>query len=81
MGSNDRPTEVYTTDALVEELAEVCSVKLAPGLVMLDTGCRKACGGRRWHKAIRRELDHLDISYKHLVLHSFHASLQVSGST
>ena len=21
---------------------------------MLDTGCRKACGGRLWHKAIRR---------------------------
>ena len=39
---------------------QVFFMKLDPGLIMLDAGCRRACGGRLWHEAPRRELDNRD---------------------
>ena len=59
------------TEPPVEEHTEVNSVKLGPGLIMLDTGCRKACGGRLWHKAIRHELDHRDIRCEYQVVENY----------
>ena len=68
VGSSDRPAAVYMTNPMFEELTDVCSVKLPPGLVILDTGCRKACVGRLWHQAIRREPNHLDIPCEYQVV-------------
>ena len=31
---------------------------------MIDTGCRKACGGRIWHEGLRRELDARGVEYR-----------------
>ena len=31
---------------------------------MIDTGCRKACGGRLWHESQRKELDARGIGYE-----------------
>ena len=32
-------------------------------LVMIDTGCRRACGGRLWHERLREELDARGVMY------------------
>ena len=42
----------------------VYAVQLAAGLVMTDTACRKACGGRLWHESLRHELDARGVEYE-----------------
>lgn len=42
---------------------QVYYMKLDPGLIVLDTGCRRACGGRLLHEALRGELDNRGIAY------------------
>ena len=39
-------------------------VRLGAGLLMIDTGCRRACGGRLWHERLREELDARGVSYQ-----------------
>ena len=41
----------------VDVASTIYSVQLGAGLVMIDTGCRRACGGRLWHERLREELD------------------------
>ena len=53
-------TEEHTTDA---ESSLVYAVALKKGLVMIDTGCRRACGGRIWHENLRKELDARGVRY------------------
>ena len=31
---------------------------------MIETGCRRACGGRLWHEALRQELDAKGVAYQ-----------------
>ena len=31
-------------------------IDLAPRMVMVDTGCRAACGGARWHQELQVEM-------------------------
>ena len=38
-------------------------VNLAPGMVMVDTGCRAACGGTRWHQELQAEMGILGRSF------------------
>ena len=40
--------------------ASVHLVNLTPGVVMVDTGCRSACGGKRWHQELQDEMTRLD---------------------
>ena len=49
-----RPSEV-TID--IDVASTIYSVQIGAGLVMIDTGCRRACGGRLWHERLREELD------------------------
>lgn len=42
----------------------VSQVRLAIGHVMIDTGCRRDCGGRGWHRALRCELSERGAAYK-----------------
>ena len=35
-------------------------VELTPGLVMIDTGCRAAVGGRSWHRGLQKYLKAID---------------------
>ena len=42
----------------------VYAVQLAAELVMIDTGCRKACGGRLWHESLRHELGARGVEYR-----------------
>ena len=51
---NPRLSEV-TID--IDVASAICSVQLGAGLVMIDTGCRRACGGLLWHERLREELD------------------------
>ena len=42
--------------AVEEDPSEVHVVHLKPGLVMIDTGCRVAVGGKEWHRGLQRKL-------------------------
>ena len=55
-----RPLEI-TID--IDVASTIYSVKLGAGLVMIDTGCRRACGGRLWHERLREELDARGVRY------------------
>jgi hypothetical protein len=47
-----------------EKVNAVFEVKLQRGMVMADTGCRRAVGGSEWHQELQEELDNLGISYR-----------------
>ena len=47
----------------IDVASTIYSVQLGAGLVMIDTGCRRACGGRRWHERLREELDARGVRY------------------
>ena len=55
-----RPLEV-TID--IDVASTIYSVQLGAGLVMIDTGCRRASGGRLWHERLREELDARGVRY------------------
>ena len=47
-----------------EKVNAVYEVRLQRGMVMADTGCRRAVGGSEWHQELQEELDNLGISYR-----------------
>ena len=47
----------------LDAASTIYSVQLGTGLVMIDTGCRRACGGRLWHERLREELDARGVRY------------------
>ena len=46
-------SEAFVSD-VEEDVNDVHIVQLAPGLVMMDTGCRAAVGRRSWHQGLQR---------------------------
>jgi hypothetical protein len=53
----------YKKNKTYTETQDVHVVELAPGLVMIDTGCRAAVGGRSWHRALQKCLEALGKEY------------------
>jgi hypothetical protein len=51
-------TDAFVSDA-EEDVKGVHVVQLAPGLVMMDTGCRAAVGGASWHHQLQKILKKL----------------------
>ena len=43
-------SEAFVSD-VEDDVNDVHVVQLAPGLVMMDTGCRAAVGGKSWHQS------------------------------
>ena len=52
---NSIPNIIYVNEAYV--------VRLRAGLMMADTGCKKAVGGTDWHKELQDEMDSAGKSY------------------
>jgi hypothetical protein len=46
-------SEAFVSD-VEDDVNDVHVVQLAPGLVMMDTGCRAAVGGTSWHKNLQK---------------------------
>ena len=53
-----KKNRAFVTDAEAET-SGVHLVELSPGLVMIDTGCRAAVGGRKWHQGLQGRLKEL----------------------
>ena len=47
---NPRPSDVMSD---LDAASTIYSVQLGTGLVMIDTGCRHACGGRLWLRVFK----------------------------
>ena len=54
----DNRSEAFVPD-VEEDVNDVHAVQLAPGLVMMDTGCRAAVGGKSWHQNLQKCLKKL----------------------
>ena len=57
-----RKAGAFVTDSKIRQVdaASVHIVELAPGLVMIDAGCRAAVGGAQWHAALQEHVRTLD---------------------
>ena len=62
----DIPAEV-TSEVLMVNDAHVVTMKA--GMVMADTGCRKAVGGSLWHHDLQKEMDKLNKPYTAVEMH------------
>ena len=58
----DMPEDPEEPDPVnkVHMVNEVHVVKVGAGMVMADTGCRKAVGGTAWHHELQDEMDKLE---------------------
>ena len=51
-------SEAFVSD-VEDDVNDVHVVQLVPGLVMMDTGCRAAVGGKSWHQNLQKCLKRL----------------------
>ena len=58
---------MFMTMEAKSRISAVHAVQLNPGLAMVDTGCRRAVGGTRWHQELQRELDKYGLPYKWII--------------
>ena len=57
-----RPPQEETSKTFM--VNDIHVVKLGVGMVMADTGCKKAVGGTQWHRELQYAMDKIGKSYK-----------------
>ena len=58
-------------DLHVSFMNETYMVKLKPGLIMADTGCKKAVAGSEWHQELQAKMDKEGKGYSSYLIHEY----------